>query len=165
MEGELHHPSSDFAKELEKVPGGEAIKKCVQCGICTATCMVARESDKYRPRQLIQKILLGEREEVLKSLQPWLCMSCMMCEERCQEGVSPSDIFHAVRRIAAKEGHVPSAYKQTVETVLKDGWLLEDSYSDFIEDDRDDLGLEMNLKWNKKFVEHVKKKYFPEVEE
>jgi heterodisulfide reductase subunit C len=165
LESKLHHPSSNFAKELEKVPGGEAINKCIQCGICTASCMVARESDKYRPRQLIQKILLGEREEVLKSLQPWLCMSCRMCEERCQEGVSPADIFHAVRHIAAKEGHIPQAYRQTVEKALTDGWLLEDAYSDFIEDERDDLNLETDLKWNKSFVERLKKEYFSEDDE
>ncbi len=38
--------------------------------------------------------------------------------------------------------------------------MLEDAYSDFIEDDRDDLGLDTDLSWNRKFVAKLKKKYF-----
>jgi heterodisulfide reductase subunit C len=83
-----------------------------------------------------------------------------MCEERCQEGVSPAEIFQAVRHIAAREGYVPEVFKTTLEKVLSDGWLLGDAYSDFIEDDRDDLGLDTDLGWDKEFAERVKKKYF-----
>lgn len=156
----VHAPNSDFAKEVEKEEGGEAINKCIQCGICTASCVVANANDLYRPRQLIQKIILGMREEVLSSNQSWLCLNCRMCEERCQEGVSPAEIFTAVRAIAAREGHVPRVYKDTVDTVLKDGWMLKDAYSDFQEDERDDLGLNPNLEMNNEFVEKVKKRYF-----
>ncbi len=154
-----HMPSSSFAKEVEAEFGGEDIVKCIQCGLCTASCMVASMTDKYRPRQLIQKILLGKREEVLNNNLPWLCMSCKMCEERCQEDVSLSEIFHAVREIAAREGHIPSVYQNTVDKVMEDGWLLNDSYTDFEEDDRDDLGLDTDLGWNNEFVKKVKKKY------
>ena len=155
-----HAPSSDFAKEIEKEAGGEGIVTCIQCGMCTASCMVASMTERYRPRKLIQKILLGKRDEVLKSELPWLCMACRLCEERCQEDVVLSEIFSAVREIAAREGHIPKIYQQTVDKVLEDGWLLKDAYTDFIEDDRDDLGLDTNLKWNTEFVKKLKKKYF-----
>ncbi|TFF95849.1 4Fe-4S dicluster domain-containing protein [Candidatus Thorarchaeota archaeon] len=155
----VHEPSSGFAVEIEKEPGGEGIMKCIQCGMCTASCMVASMTDRYRPRKLIQKILLGKREEVLASDLPWLCMSCKLCEERCQEDVDLSEIFTAVREIAAREGHIPPVYRQTVDKVLEDGWLLKDSYTDFEEDDRDDLGLDPDLNWNSKFVKKLKKKY------
>lgn len=154
-----HTPSSDFAKEVEKEFGGEDIMKCIQCGMCTASCMVANITDKYRPRQLIQKILLGKREEVLTSELPWFCMTCRLCEERCQEDVNLSEIFHVVREIAAREGHIPKSFQNTVDKVLEDGWLLKDSYTDFIEDDRTDLGLDTDLDWNNEFVKRVKKRY------
>jgi heterodisulfide reductase subunit C len=154
-----HIPSSSFAKEVESEYGGEGIMKCIQCGMCTASCMVASMTDKYRPRQLIQKILLGKREEVLTSELPWLCMTCRMCEERCQEDVNISEIFHAIREIAAREGHIPKTFQNTVDKVLEDGWLLNDSYTDFIEDDRDDLGLDIDLDWNNEFGKRVKKRY------
>jgi heterodisulfide reductase subunit C len=156
----IHTPSSDFAREVASVPGGEAINKCIQCGICTASCMVARASDKYRPRKIIQKIIIGKREEVLRSEQPWFCMTCRMCEENCQEGVSPAEIFHAIRYIAAREGHVPNIFRKTLDTVLEDGWLLKDAYSDFVEDDRDSLGLSTDLSWNNEFSKRVRERYF-----
>ena len=161
MNSKNHHvPNSSFAKEVEQEFGGEGIMKCIQCGMCTASCMVANMTDRYRPRQLIQKILLGKRNEVLSSELPWLCMTCRLCEERCQEDVNISEIFHAVREIATREGHIPKVFQNTVNKVLEDGWLLNDSYTDFIEDDRDDLGLDINLEWNNEFVKRVKKRYF-----
>jgi heterodisulfide reductase subunit C len=160
MGSEEFTPSSSFAKEVAAEPGGEDINKCIQCGICTASCVVASASKKYRPRQLIQKILIGKRNEVLSSELPWLCLTCRMCEERCQEGVSPAEIFQAVRHIAAREGHVPNVFSSTVETLLDDGWLLKDAYSDFIEDDREDLGLDKDLSWDNQFVKKVREKYF-----
>ena len=156
----VHVPSSSFAREVAKEEGGEAINKCIQCGICTASCVVANATDLYRPRRMIQKIILGLRDEVLSSDQSWLCLNCRLCEERCQEGVSPAEIFHAVRLIAAREGHIPRVFKDTVETVLEDGWMLKDSYTDFQEDERDDLGLNPNLEMNHEFVEKVRKRYF-----
>ena len=154
-----HTPNSRFSKEIEKEPGGEDIQRCIQCGICTASCMVANMDEQYRPRKLIQKILLGMREEVLKSELPWLCMTCRHCEERCQEDVSLAEIFNAVRNLAAKEGYIPSTFKTVVDTVLEDGWLLKEGYSDFSEDDREDLGLHTDLGWNDEFVKKVKKRY------
>ncbi|MFW9921206.1 MAG: 4Fe-4S dicluster domain-containing protein [Candidatus Thorarchaeota archaeon] len=156
----VHVPNSNFAREVAMEEGGDAINKCVQCGICTASCVVANANDLYRPRRMIQKIILGKREEVLGSDQSWLCLNCRMCEERCQEGVSPAEIFHAVRVIAAREGHIPRVFRDTVDTVLEDGWLLKDSYTDFQEEDREDLGLNPNLEMNHDFVEKVKKRYF-----
>ncbi|MHA1740800.1 MAG: 4Fe-4S dicluster domain-containing protein [Candidatus Thorarchaeota archaeon] len=156
----VHTPTSSFAEELAAIPGGEAVNKCIQCGTCTASCAVARYSDEYRPRQLIQKILLGEREEVLKSELPWLCMTCRLCEERCQEGVSPAEVFHAVRILAAREGHVPLAFRQVMAALMRDGWILGDSYTDFEEEDREDLGLETDLGWNNEFL-HRLKQYLP----
>lgn len=154
-----HTPSSSFSREIASVPGGEDINKCIQCGICTASCMVANYTDKYRPRKLIQKILIGKREEVLSSELPWLCMTCRLCQERCQEGVSLPDIFHAVREIAAQENHIPKAFTNTVDVLLRDGWLLKDAYSDFVEDDRDALGLDPKLTWNNDFGEKVRKRF------
>ncbi|MGY5863601.1 MAG: 4Fe-4S dicluster domain-containing protein [Candidatus Thorarchaeota archaeon] len=155
-----HTPSSTFAKEIEQEPGGEGIMKCIQCGMCTASCMVASMTERYRPRKLIQKILIGKREEVLNSELPWLCMTCRLCEERCQEDVDLAEIFHAVREVAAREGYIPSVFQNTVDKVLEDGWLLKDAYTDFQEDDRDDLGLDTDLGWNNEFTKKLKKRFF-----
>ena len=153
-------PNSNFVKEVAAVPGGEVVSNCVQCGICTASCAVASVSDRYRPRALIQKMLLGNRDAVLGSEQPWLCMACRMCEDRCQEGISLADVFHAVRLLAVKEGRVPPVYRRSARTILQDGWMLEGAASDIVEEDREDLGLNPTPKWNNTFSSKVRTKYF-----
>jgi hypothetical protein len=47
-----------------------------------------------------------------------------------------------------------------VDKVLSDGWMLGDAYSDFIEDDREDLGLDTDLGWDKAFAQRVRERYF-----
>jgi heterodisulfide reductase subunit C len=100
------------------------------------------------------------RDEVLQDENLWFCMTCRMCEERCQEGVSPAEIFLAVRQIAVREGYIPQIFRSVVDTILEDGWMLEDAYSDFIQDDREDLGLDTELCWDTEFVKKVKERYF-----
>ena len=152
------YPSSSFAQELASMPGGEVIHDCISCGVCTASCAMASESQLH-PRQIIQKILVGAREPVLNSEQPWLCKTCHMCESTCQHGVSLSDVFAVVRKLAIKEGIIPLKFKQAAQTILTDGWLLKNAYSDHVSDTRKELGLSSRLTHNKKFTDRVNSKY------
>ena len=134
------------------------INDCISCGVCTAKCTIAADSQLHH-RQIIQKILVGARESVLKSEQPWLCKTCHMCESTCQYGISLSDVFGVVRKLAIKEGIVPLKFKQAAQTILTDGWLLKTSYSDHVADERKELGLSSRLTYNKKFTNRVNSKY------
>ncbi len=152
------YPSSSFAQELAAMPGGDVINDCISCGVCTARCAIA-SSSQQNPRQVIQRILVGAREPVLNSEQPWLCKTCHMCESTCQYGVSLSDVFGVVRKLAIKEGIVPPKFKQAAQTILTDGWLLKKAYSDHVSDTRKELGLSSRLTHNKKFTGRVKSEY------
>ena len=152
-------PSSSFIQELSSMPGGEIIEKCVACGICTASCAVASGS-QYNPRQIMQKILVGAREKVLQSDQPWLCKTCHFCDTTCQYGVSLADVFKVVRKLAIRENIIPLTFRKATETILNDGWLMKDAYSDFVADERKELGLSSRLSWNKRYTRDVKSKYF-----
>ena len=129
------------------------------CGVCTATCAVA-SGTQYNPRQIMQKILVGARERVLKSEQPWLCKTCHLCEESCQYGVKLADVFRIVRKLAIREGIVPVAFQQAAQTILTDGWLMKEAYSDFVADERKGLGLSSRLTQNKQYTRDVKSRYF-----
>jgi heterodisulfide reductase subunit C len=152
-------PSSSFIQELISMPGGEIIEKCVACGICTASCSVASGS-QYNPRQIMQKILVGAREKVLQSDQPWICKTCHLCEDTCQYGVKLADVFKIVRELAIREGIVPSVFQQAAHTILTDGWLMKEAYSDYVADERKELGLSSRLTQNKDYTGDVKSKYF-----
>ena len=152
------NPSSSFAQELASMPGGDVINDCIACGVCTARCAIAADSQLH-PRQIIQKILVGAREPVLNSEQPWLCKTCQMCDSTCQYGVSLSDVFGVVRKLALQEGIVPQKFKVAAKTILTDGWLLKSAYSDYVADTRKGLGLGSRLSYNKRFTDRVNSKY------
>jgi len=152
-------PSSSFIQELISLPEGELIESCIACGVCTATCAVASGS-QYNPRQVMQKILVGARDVVLRNEQPWLCKTCHLCDTTCQYGVRLADVFKIVRKLAIQEGVVPVEFEQSAQTILNDGWLMKDAYSDFIADERKELGLSSRLTQNKRFTRDVKSKYF-----
>ena len=114
-----------FKDEVANTPGGERIKRCFQCGSCSAGCPIHEISDKYNPRRIIRMILLGMRDKVLSSNFVWLCACCYTCRERCPQDVRMSDIMNAVRNIAVKEGHIHPAFLTQLELINTQGKLYE----------------------------------------
>ena len=156
-------PSSSFIQELTTMPDGKLLENCVACGICTARCAVAAGT-QYNPRQIMQKILVGAREKVLHSEQPWVCKTCHLCEDACQYGVKLADVFKVVRSLAIREGIIPTSFRKAARTIFSDGWLMKDAYSDFIADERKELGLSSRLSQNKRYTRDVRSTYFGEEE-
>ncbi len=119
----------NFAAEVAKRPLGAAIKKCLQCGTCSATCMVHRVNPNYNPRQLIAQTVLGLRSLVLHSPMIWICARCNYCTARCPKDVRPGEIITAIREIAIEEGIVNNKgvrhSKAFKEDILATGKLNE----------------------------------------
>ncbi len=107
----------NFKYEIADRPGGENIRKCFACGTCTAGCPAFHADHEYNPRKIIRKILLGMREEVLKSPVIWLCHQCYACSANCPQDVDFSHIMMAVRDIAVQEGHHPKDRLENVEQI------------------------------------------------
>jgi len=99
-----------FAEAAEAVieAGGEALKSCYQCGLCTGACPwnLVRS---FLTRRLIHGAQLGlvelEREDV------WLCATCGACVERCPRGVEIIDIMRALRRIGSQWAASPKSLR------------------------------------------------------
>ncbi|MFQ5836264.1 MAG: 4Fe-4S dicluster domain-containing protein [Candidatus Bathyarchaeia archaeon] len=128
-----------FKFEVAKMPGGENILYCFQCGKCSATCPVSRFEHEYRPRLIIRATLLGLRETVLSSDVIWLCAACYSCTERCPQGVRLTDIMQAIRNLAVKEGRVPDFFKMQANAIVNYGRIFSDV--SFINEQRTELGL------------------------
>jgi len=95
-----------FCEEIASLPGGENIKKCFACGTCTAGCPVSAIEKTYSPRKIIHQILLGMREELLKSPEIWYCLICYRCYSRCPQQVNFTDIMSVLRYLAVKHNYV-----------------------------------------------------------
>ncbi|HYB68972.1 MAG TPA: 4Fe-4S dicluster domain-containing protein [Candidatus Acidoferrales bacterium] len=111
-----------FKYEIAKMPGGEKLMRCFQCGTCTSDCPVARFSETYRPRQIIRMAHLGLKERVLKSDTIWLCAACFTCTDRCPQDVEVASVIRVLRNIAAEQGIMPQVFKEEAASILESGY-------------------------------------------
>ncbi len=128
-----------FKEEVSRFPGGANIKRCFQCGTCSAGCPVREIDEKYNPRKIIRMTVLGMRERVLSSDFIWLCSQCYTCEERCPQDVRIKEIIEVLKNMAVREGHIQGAFAKQAETIGKLGVLY--AISEFENRRRAELGL------------------------
>ncbi len=103
----------DIAKEF---------RLCYQCGMCSSGCPVFRVDSRQNPRQLIQKLLLGDFDEVLDVESPiWYCCMCLTCSQRCPQAVDLPHLFIYIKNLAVRNGQVPEGLLREVTTLLNTG--------------------------------------------
>jgi quinone-modifying oxidoreductase subunit QmoC len=95
-----------FADEIRSMPGGEAIRDCIQCGTCTGSCPVSVYMD-YGPRAIIGMTRAGFKNEVLASNTIWICASCYSCTVECRRQIKITEVMYALKRRAIEEGAYP----------------------------------------------------------
>lgn len=87
-----------FVNDIIKL-GGEGIKRCFNCGTCTAICPIS-EAVTTSFRKMIKYIQLGLKEKVLQSSAMWMCAECRECVAECPRDAKPSNILAALRKYA-----------------------------------------------------------------
>lgn len=121
---------SSFVDEVQALPGGENIRACIQCGVCTGSCPAANEME-YAPRKIIAMIRAELRDEVLSSSSMWHCLSCHTCTVRCPQEVKPGELAHALESLAAEQGYrikgttTPAMYHNFVSSIKSNGRVHE----------------------------------------
>lgn len=100
--------------------GGEALKQCYQCGLCTGTCPWNLVKD-FPTRKLIHQAQLGVVD--FESEDTWTCATCRACVARCPRGVAIIDIMRALRNIVAEmgAGHLPDSLRVTLKNIAGTG--------------------------------------------
>ena len=93
----------DFLEEVCSIPGGESIRWCIQCGMCSASCPNVAQMDNSL-RRTIALIRAGRRHDVLKSNTMWVCASCYLCTARCPKEVKITELMHTLERLATYYG-------------------------------------------------------------
>lgn len=98
-----------FARWVTGVIGGERIRNCIQCGLCSASCPLSPYMD-YTPRRLIHMAREGFKRDVLGSFTIWLCTSCYSCTVQCPRRIRVTDIMYALKRRAIEDGVYPKRF-------------------------------------------------------
>jgi len=112
-----------FLRQVEAIPAGERIKRCIQCGTCTGSCPVSYAMD-ISPRQLIALFRAGELQTIMNSRSIWICASCYACTTRCPSGIKITDIIYALKRTEMEKHYTSKAPQvQTLANLFVDNLM------------------------------------------
>ena len=116
----------------------EALKSCMNCGVCTAICPAAEFHD-YDPRVMITAVQSRNENQLEKLLSEdtiWLCGQCMSCKMRCPGGNFPGLMISVLRKYSQETGKFTQsrlgrqqyAIRKTIgENILKLGYCVHPS--------------------------------------
>jgi quinone-modifying oxidoreductase, subunit QmoC len=99
----------EFARWVSHTVGGERIRHCLQCGLCSGKCPLSLYMD-YTPRRLMHLSREGFKEEVLGSTSIWLCTACYACMVECPKQINVTHLLYALKQRAIEEGRYPRRF-------------------------------------------------------
>ena len=94
--------------EVIKESGGDAFKRCFQCGLCDTVCPWNRVRT-FSMRKLVRQATFGFTE--IESEEMWLCTTCGRCPQQCPRDVKQIESGIALRRVATEYGVFPDSVK------------------------------------------------------
>lgn len=94
--------------DVIKESGGEAFKRCFQCGLCDTVCPWNRVRS-FSMRKLVRQATFGFTE--IESEDMWLCTTCGRCPQHCPRDVQQIESGVALRRVATEYGVFPNSVK------------------------------------------------------
>ncbi len=96
--------------------GGEPLKLCYQCGLCTGICPwnLVRS---FLVRRMMHEAQIGATD--FGSEDVWTCVTCRACVQRCPRGVEIIDVIRAIRRSVASLGIgvIPDALRISAKNI------------------------------------------------
>lgn len=99
--------------EVIKAGGGDAFKRCFQCGLCDVVCPWNKVRD-FSMRKIVREATFGLTE--IESEDIWRCTTCGRCPQQCPRDVQQIESGVALRKIANEYGVFPAPVK-TVRTI------------------------------------------------
>ncbi|MHC4140664.1 MAG: quinone-interacting membrane-bound oxidoreductase complex subunit QmoC [Planctomycetota bacterium] len=94
------NPDLDFIRLLSR-QGGSSLKKCFQCGTCSATCDLSPDREAF-PRKEMAWAVWGMKDHLLRDPDVWLCYQCNDCSTTCPRGARPGAVLGAVREACVR---------------------------------------------------------------
>jgi heterodisulfide reductase subunit C2 len=158
-------PDSKFLKKVASEVDPK-VSHCFQCKKCTNGCPITFAMD-LMPNQVMRMILLGQKDELLKSKTIWVCASCQTCTTRCPNDIDIAHVMDGMRRACRAEGvkpavdAVPKFHDSFLEAIKSRGRIHELSMvmryklktRDFFSDQK--LGMEMFMRGKMKLLGHT----------
>jgi len=140
------------ATEVIVEAGGEPLRLCYQCGLCTGICPwnLVRS---FIVRRIMHEAQLGATD--FGGDDVWICATCRACVQRCPRGVEIIDVMRAIRRavVSLGVGIIPDALRISAKNIVGVGNPLGEEA-----EKRDDWAKDLGVK---KFGLGTEILYFP----
>jgi Fe-S oxidoreductase len=91
-----------------KASGGDAFKRCFQCGLCDVVCPWNKVTH-FSMRKLVREATFGLTD--IESEEMWRCTTCGRCPQQCPRDVKQIESGVSLRKIATEYGVFPTAVK------------------------------------------------------
>ncbi len=83
--------------EIDQIIADTRAYSCLDCGKCTVACPISQYAPDYSPRMVVHNALYEDEAKLLRNGQLWSCLTCSICEERCQSGVRYTELIRLLR--------------------------------------------------------------------
>lgn len=119
----------DMVRKVEAL-SGTSVRRCFQCGKCSAGCPMATFMD-HPPNRIVRLLQLGQWQRILAGRSIWYCVSCETCSTRCPNQVHLASIMDALRKLSwdqdgpSKESYVQLANRLFLENIRTYGRQYE----------------------------------------
>jgi len=100
-------PFKEIIAEV-KSHGGDAFKRCFQCGLCDSVCPWNRVTT-FSMRKLVREATFGLTD--IESEDMWRCTTCGRCPQQCPRDVKQIESGVALRRLATEYGVFPHSVR------------------------------------------------------
>lgn len=121
----------DFVERVYKM-SGQDVRKCYQCGKCSAGCPVHNcNGMDVSPNRIMRLVQLGMEEEVLKTKTIWVCVLCSTCTARCPRDIDIARVMDALRILSKKQNTYANAknantfHEVFMNSIMKHGRVYE----------------------------------------
>jgi heterodisulfide reductase subunit C len=129
-----------FRDKLGAIAEGFRHNYCYQCGACVADCPAGNYSERFNPRLIMLKAILGFEDELVSSQSEiWECTNCYTCSERCPQDVRPVDVIIALKNLCLQEDKAPPVIGNIYQSVMSTG--ITTKVSSLVDRRRDEMGL------------------------
>lgn len=110
-----------FFTSLTKIPKGERLRACLQCGTCSGVCPFGYLMD-HPPGKMIAALRAGAFERVLHGDTLWMCVSCYACTQVCPSKIplTPGLMTRAKEELVLA-GNIPNELQDALENTHRYG--------------------------------------------
>lgn len=98
--------------------------ECIQCGMCTGSCPVARKAN-LNVRKYMREVSASGLVAIHPKDELWSCTTCATCGLRCPKEIVPYDFLIDIRSLVVEKGEIATTLRDALESTFKNGnpWM------------------------------------------